>query len=290
MGKLNFGRAVLNLKELGVESAFLLGKYSYAGAHTHLDTHVHENMIEIVYCAKGQQVYEVNGQQFEICGGDVFVTFPNEPHGTANYPEEKGSIYWLQIEIPETGSCFLGYTNSHASSFVNALLALSRRHFKGNVMVRKCMDEIFQLAQKADGYSVLSIHILLAQILQSVITSADSAKIYPDKSLRIESVKKYIDDHLASALSIQILADRHHISESHFKKWFKAEVGVTPMDYIQRRKIEVAKNSLSSHQEFNVTDIAYQLNFSSSQYFATVFKKYAGVTPLEYRNGNYAQA
>lgn len=279
----NSGRNVLNLKELGAESAFLLGKYSYAGAHAHLETHVHENIMEIVYCDKGRQVYEVNNQQFEIGGGDVFVTFPDEPHSTANHPEEKGAIYWLQIEMPENNSGFLGYQGGNADSFVNALLSLPKRHFKGNVVIRKYLDEIFRLGQDVNAYSLLSIHILLAQTLQLVIACAEAADTDTGKGLRIEKVKKYIDEHLDSELSIAILAERHHISESHFKKWFKNEIGITPMDYIQRRKIEAAKNTLSRNNDLNVTDIAYQLNFSSSQYFATVFKKYVGITPLEYR-------
>jgi AraC-like DNA-binding protein len=279
----NSGRDVLNLKELGVESAFLLGKYSYAGAHTHLETHTHENMMEIVYCDKGRQVYEVNNQQFEICGGDVFVTFPDEPHSTANHPEEKGAVYWLQIEMPKNNNGFLGYQGGNAASFVNALLTLPKRHFKGNVMIRKCLDEVFRLGQDITPNSLLSIHLRLAQTLQLVMTCAEAADTDTGKSLRIERVKKYIDEHLDSELSIAILAERHHISESHFKKWFKNEVGITPMDYIQRRKIEAAKRTLSGNIELNVTDIAYRLNFSSSQYFATVFKKYVGLTPLEYR-------
>ncbi|CAG5003093.1 HTH-type transcriptional activator RhaR [Dyadobacter sp. CECT 9275] len=277
-------RTILDLGRLGVENAVLLGKYAYHGASSSLPLHVHENIMEIVYCERGQQVYEVGQEQFVIRGGDVFVTFPNELHSTANHPEEKGVVYWLQVEIPADNSHFLGYSGSNACGLLNALRNLPGRHFRGNVQIRKCMDEIFRLGKgNFSDYTRVSIHICLAQLLQSVVGCSEAARAHKGNNLRIESVKKFIEEHLDTHLSISRLAAHQQISQSHFKKWFKNESGLTPMDYIQRRKVERAKKTLAHHKEYNVMDIAYQLNFSSSQYFATVFKKYAGLTPLEYR-------
>ena len=278
-------RIILDLGALGVDNAVLLGRYSYYGASSSLQPHMHQNIMEIVYCDRGQQVYEVGQEQFVIRGGDVFVTFPNEQHSTADQPEEKGIVYWLQIEIPANNSHFLGYSGKNAASLLNALKSLPARHFRGNTMIRKCLDEIFQFGKEtATDFDRLSIHIRLAQLLQLVVVCSETARVQPGNSLRTERVKKYIEDHLDTNLSIPVLASHHGISQSHFKRWFKNEVGVTPMDYIQRRKMERAKKTLAHHREFNVMDIAYQLNFSSPQYFATVFKKYAGQTPLEYRS------
>ena len=279
------GRQVLNLGELGIENAVLLGRYSYFGARSNLQKHAHSGIMEIVYCVTGQQIYEVNEQQFVIHGGDVFITFPDEPHSTANHPEEKGSVYWLQIEVPENRRRFLGYRDENAACFLEGLLTMPSRHFKGNPVIKAGFDEIFQRCKdELSPYSRLSVHVQLARILQQVIECSASPRAIPGENLRIEKVKKYIDEHLNSNLSILILAGQHHISESHFKKWFKEQVGITPMDYIQRRKIERAKNTLSQDRAVSIIDIAFDLNFSSSQYFATVFKKYAGITPLEYRS------
>jgi AraC-like DNA-binding protein/quercetin dioxygenase-like cupin family protein len=278
-------RQVLNLGGLGIENAVLLGRYAYFGARSNLQTHAHPGIMEIVYCANGQQIYEVNQQQFVICGGDVFITFPGEPHSTANHPEEKGSVYWLQIEIPENRRRFLGYRDENASGFLDGLLKIPARHFKGNPMIKTGFDEIFQRCKgELTPYSKLSVHTQLAIILQYVIECSAAPQVVAGNNLRIEKVKKYIDEHLNSNLSIHILAGQHHISESHFKKWFKEQVGITPMDYITRRKIERAKHTLSQNRAVSIVDIAFELNFSSSQYFSTVFKKYAGITPLAYRS------
>ncbi|TDE15219.1 helix-turn-helix domain-containing protein [Dyadobacter psychrotolerans] len=287
-------RSIVNLKELGIQSAVLLGKYVYNGARSHLQTHAHEHIIEFVYCDNGAQVYEVNQQQYEVHGGDVFVTFPGEPHSSANHPEAKGAIYWLQIRIPESGAEFLGYAGLNAQAFLGKLLSLPCRHFKGNALIKNGFEQIFQLCQSPmSPYSVLSVHVQLARLLQCIIECAAAAAEVTGAAagddLRLERVKKYIDDHLKSDLSIQILADHHHISESHFKKWFKEHIGITPMDYIQRKRIEKAKKTLCEKTDRRIADIAFELNFSSSQYFTTVFKKYAGITPLEYKRLTLAE-
>lgn len=279
------GRTILKLKELGIASVATLGKYSYLGTRAKLETHVHEKMIEIVYCDSGQQIYEVNNQKFLIRGGDVFVTFPNEPHGTAEHPEEKGAIYWLQIEIPDDKNNFLGYSDQNATCLINALLNLPRRHFRVSVIIKSIFEEIFGLCnQTVSDYTKLVISHQITSALLVIISNALS-NVNTTNDLRVEKVLKYINENLDSDLSIFILANNHHISESHFKRWFKKEIGITPMDYIQRQKIEYAKQQLAYQEELSITDIAFQLNFSSSQYFSTVFRKYAGMTPLEYRKG-----
>ncbi len=82
-------REIADLASLGVRDALLIGRYRYNSARQKLDTHVHSGMMEICYCHKGEQVYEVYGQTYHLKGGDVFVTFPDELHSTGNHPEEK---------------------------------------------------------------------------------------------------------------------------------------------------------------------------------------------------------
>ncbi|MNL10142.1 DNA-binding transcriptional activator FeaR [compost metagenome] len=56
-----------------------------------------------------------------------------------------------------------------------------------------------------------------------------------------------------------------------------------PVDFILRSKVEEGKKLLQLPDGESVTAIAFKLNFSSSQYFATVFKKYTGISPAEFK-------
>ncbi|MEM9424154.1 MAG: AraC family transcriptional regulator, partial [Spirochaetota bacterium] len=103
----------------------------------------------------------------------------------------------------------------------------------------------------------------------------------------MERVKNYIEENITEFIHLDTLASEvAKVSLSHLKKIFKEQVGFALRDYINYRKVEYSKALLLQTQ--TVTDIAYELNFSSSQYFATVFRKYTGLSPSYYQR-SYGQ-
>ena len=77
------------------------------------------------------------------------------------------------------------------------------------------------------------------------------------------------------------LAEEAGLSLSRLKSKFKAQIGIAPHEFILRCKVEAAKKVLLDENR-SVTDTAMELRFSSSQYFATVFKRFTQQTPVEY--------
>jgi AraC-like DNA-binding protein len=92
----------------------------------------------------------------------------------------------------------------------------------------------------------------------------------------------WICQHLEQDLYSENLAQQSGMSLAQFYKRFVQEVGLTPNDYHLQQRIIAAKQALRNTSQ-SITDIALQLGMSSSQYFATVFKKIVGITPTDYR-------
>jgi AraC-like DNA-binding protein len=88
--------------------------------------------------------------------------------------------------------------------------------------------------------------------------------------------------HLHESLSLKRLAGLVGLSPSHFLARFRREFGVPPSDYVWRLKISRAMELLKQPNA-SITQIAFNLGFSSSQHFATAFKRYAGINPARYR-------
>jgi AraC-like DNA-binding protein len=72
------------------------------------------------------------------------------------------------------------------------------------------------------------------------------------------------------------------LSTSHFHAAFLQQTGFTPSDFRQRHRIQRAKQLLQN-TSLSISTIAFDLGFSTSQYFATVFRKITGISPREYR-------
>ena len=75
------------------------------------------------------------------------------------------------------------------------------------------------------------------------------------------------------------------MSESHFHKVFKREMGVSPTDFINGERIQKAKELLVSSDD-SISGIAYTLGFNYPHYFSRMFKSKTGHTPVEFRNLN----
>ena len=94
-------------------------------------------------------------------------------------------------------------------------------------------------------------------------------------------IKQYIDEHYAENISLDKLAEMAHMSKFHLVHAFKEEVGLSPISYLQSRRIAASRRllELGGH---SVSQISGMTGFSSASYFSQRFKKAMGVTPQEY--------
>lgn len=99
---------------------------------------------------------------------------------------------------------------------------------------------------------------------------------------RINRVMDYIDSHLDQTLELKTIADVANFSPFHFHRIFTFMTGETPIDYIQRLRVEKAAWRLRETNPISVTEIAYSCGFGSISLFSRTFKKYFGVPPTEF--------
>ena len=97
-----------------------------------------------------------------------------------------------------------------------------------------------------------------------------------------QAVANYVQHHLSETVSTEKLAQALYMGRSHLSTKFHAETGVTLSEFILRQKTEEAKRLLR-YTDRTAAAIGEYLAFSSPAHFTRVFKKYAGVTPNEYR-------
>ena len=85
-----------------------------------------------------------------------------------------------------------------------------------------------------------------------------------------------------SNVNLSDIVSMLNISEEHFCRIFKDYTGFRPFEYINRLKIQKAKELLKN-SELNIKDISFQTGFENHSYFSKLFKRYTGCTPSEYR-------
>jgi two-component system response regulator YesN len=101
----------------------------------------------------------------------------------------------------------------------------------------------------------------------------------------LSSAIQYIKSHLSEDLNVESIALKVKLSSSYLGHLFKKEVGVSIVDYILEQRMETAKIYLQTGQYRNY-ELASKVGFRSYSYFCTLFKKYSGLTPNEYKHAH----
>ena len=275
---------VFDLGDHGIRSVPVLGRYNYTHANPALVDHSHPGAMEICLLVRGRQTYSVGGERFHLQGGDIFVTFPDETHGTGGAPEEKGLLYWMTLLDPaQTKGALIGLPVGESKALWTALTENSRRHFPGTADLKGHLDAILRTLHSHDtALSRVTRTNHLIGFLLALVAARNAAVDVPRP--RFEKVLAYIETHFADpgVTDVDTLARVAGLSTSRFKTRFKEEQGVPPAEYVLRTRIGEARRRLAK-PEATVTDVALALGFSSSQYFASSFKRLTNTTPSAFR-------
>lgn len=99
----------------------------------------------------------------------------------------------------------------------------------------------------------------------------------------IQKVQDYIEKKYEERITIEDLANLLHVGRRTFERRFKEATNNTPIEYLQRVRMEAAKKHFEVSRK-NVADVMYDVGYTDTKAFRDVFKKITGLTPIEYRN------
>ncbi len=169
--------------------------------------------------------------------------------------------------IPEKIICEDGgiYSSGGAYSILNFTLYLIERYFG---------------RETAIWCSKIS-EIEFDRISQNEFIIFSGQKEHTDEPIKKAQI--YIENNFGKKLSIKEIADMVHMNGRSFLRRFKKATANTPLEYIQRVKIEAAKKKLESTAE-TILEIMYGIGYNDEKAFRNTFKKYSGLSPKEYRN------
>jgi transcriptional regulator GlxA family with amidase domain len=99
---------------------------------------------------------------------------------------------------------------------------------------------------------------------------------------KIMACKKYIDDHPETKFSLGNLAEICGLSQNFFCKIFKQIIGDSPFEYVNKTRIQLAKNLLAT-STVSIEEISSRSGFDDVTYFYRIFKRHTNMTPNAYR-------
>lgn len=157
------------------------------------------------------------------------------------------------------------YTSGGASSFWNLLLYLVEKYTSKEMAVMASKFFLLDTAKTTQ---------LPFRIFKGQKEHTDSL---------ILSAQNYIEEKYKEKLTIDDLSQRFNLGRRTFERRFKKATSNTIVEYMQRVKVEAAKYELENGRK-TVLEIMYDVGYSDSKSFRDIFKRYVGMSPLEYKN------
>ena len=157
------------------------------------------------------------------------------------------------------------YTTGGAISSMNLILYLIEKHYDRETAI----------------YIAKRFQIDINRSSQSPFTIFIGQKDHEDSEIR--KAQLFMENNVGEKILVSELADKFAIGRRHFDRRFIKATGNTPAEYLQRIKVEAAKKSLETTRK-TINEVMYDTGYSDIKAFREMFKKYAGLSPLEYRN------
>ena len=157
------------------------------------------------------------------------------------------------------------YSSGGANSYWNLLLHL----------VEKYTDR--QTAILASKYFAIDID----RESQTAFAMFKGQKNHQDAE--IKKAQEFIEKNIHEKMSVDELADMVTVGRRSFERRFKQATNNSVLEYIQRIKIEAAKRSFENSRK-NISEVMFDVGYTDTKAFRTIFKRITGLTPVEYRN------
>ncbi len=157
------------------------------------------------------------------------------------------------------------YTNGGAYSFLNMVIFLIEKYYDKQTAIY--CSKMFQIDIERNAQSSFAIF--------------SGQKKHSDNE--ILKAQSYIEKNYQEKISIEFLSNKFSIGRRNFDRRFIKATGITPLDYMQRVKIEVAKHSLESTRK-TVNEVMYDVGYNDTKAFREVFNRVTGMSPVDYRS------
>lgn len=163
------------------------------------------------------------------------------------------------------------YTNGGAYSFLNLMIYLVEKYYDRRTAIY--CSKVFQIEMDRNT--------------QSEFVIFTGQKKHDDDV--VQQAQAYIEKHVEEKMSIEALSLKFNVGRRNFDRRFIRATGNTPLEYAQKVKVEAAKKAFETNRK-TINEVMYEVGYSDVKAFREVFRKFTGISPLEYKEKYYKDA
>lgn len=242
---------------------------------------------DITLITEGEGNFSINNQLCQAVSGDVFFTKPGEIRN------------WDVEHI--TGGYALIFEEEFLSSFFKDPLFVQhlpyfymektadKLHLPAELYSR-ILELLHYIKVEINAYHQNDIHVLRALLYEALMhlnRAYQNRNSIPNATKEINNLHlskfiRLVGEELKEQHSVQYYADKLCITPNYLNEIVNSSLNISAKQYIQSKLMDEAKRLLS-YTDLTISDITFELHFTTVSYFVRSFRQYTGDTPLSYR-------
>lgn len=231
------------------------------------------NEYQLLYISEGRGRFQStsSGRRISIQAGDLFLLYPGEWHSYRPDPETGWKEYWIGFDGPVVDSRVQNGFFTKEKPVLHA-------------GIRSGIIELYEQAIQTATDQKSGFQPLLGSLVVHLLGLAyfyERQDAFSEMDDLINRAKILISEEYLT-IGPEEVADRLCMSYSNFRRTFREYTGFSPAKYIQEFRMNKVKEALTNSTQ-PVKQIAYGFGYENVDYFFTVFRRLAGMTPTEYR-------
>jgi AraC family transcriptional regulator of arabinose operon len=250
-----------------------------AAAETVLDASVLKDKDTVYDChrflfvrSSGEGKLIAQNKEIPLESGKLFILLAGMPHRIVLEPGESATLQWCHFR-----------SSYEDRDLYRALQIPFHIQVEDETAVSGIFVRLFEELARNGLTSKLKIKAAMLELISYYLDSLSliDNTAPTDDLQKIDMVLKYIDEHLADNITVENMAKQVYLHPNYFIVFFKGILGYSPIQYVNLRRMEIAK-SLLLKQDSNVSSVAGQVGMQI-YYFSRMFKAHTGLTPSRFR-------
>lgn len=265
-----------------------------AGNLTNEDQFLHPkrtmDSYELISVTKGILHIRSGTRSYHICPGQFVLLLPGECHLGTQPTDGELSFYWTHFyfSTSDTATCSESQVTSlilkegHPRYILPETGTLSANS-RVNVLFVQLLDLTKRLGRLSSTQCSYAQSTLLLELANEFVFHHYLSQQKENIPINIAELMEWLQLNYDTALSVSEIAQKFGYHPSYLASVFKRYSGYTITEYLNRQRIRVAKNYLTSETQLTLSEISEQIGIADEKYFMRLFKRYEGVTATSYR-------
>lgn len=229
----------------------------------------------LIYCTEGKGTIELDGKKYLLQESDVFCIPRGEKHRYYADKEEPWSILWVH---------FKGENVIYFPVEERKIVHIHSKHSNNRMVM--LFKILFRVLER--NY-ILGNFIYISQVLSLILSEVYYREKVDESTTQdrhVTAVIRFMYENIHRNPTLEEISREVELSKSYLHSIFREQTGKSPVEFFLHLKMKEACKLLKTTNLF-IYEVSARLGYEDQYYFSRIFKKIVGVSPKEYRNGDY---